>query len=228
MMVSTPIVEGWLNIATEKLPPATKARIGLEIDAHFEEARERHRAEGLDEAEALLHALKDLGDPDAASRRFRCEYLTEKDIAVLRSELHPAVFLSRGIASSAGILIVSFLELVPAHFRVGGSTIALRGGGFMVAVFCLGLSLLLCLTKIRQKPGVNAIAVLLISLLMSCALAGTAYAIVGGSGSAAPIFMGMTPLFFYYFFITLNRLRLLLKLWRIRDAWQEMPPLVKN
>lgn len=207
-----PVVEGWLNIATEKLSPPDKARIALEISSHFEEARERHRAEGMDEAEGLVQAIQELGDPTSASRRFRRDYLTDNDITLLNIELRSSIPLVRGIGTTIGILIMSLPEFLPAGFR---------GEYYAAAALCLALSLLPSLYKVRGKPGVPVAAILLISISSDCALAGTAYA--GARGGFA-----ITLLIFSYLIFTWPRLRLLLKLRKVRDVWQEMPPLVKN
>jgi hypothetical protein len=69
-------VAEWLELATNRLAPAARARIGVEIEAHFAEAMEAHRQAGMSETAARTAALAELGDAWAAARRFRKQHLT--------------------------------------------------------------------------------------------------------------------------------------------------------
>lgn len=69
----------WLEIATRKLAHASKERIRVEIEAHYAEAKEAHRENGLSEADAQTKALAQLGDAKLAARRFRKQHLTERE-----------------------------------------------------------------------------------------------------------------------------------------------------
>lgn len=69
----------WLEIATRKLTYASKKRIRLEIEAHYVEAVEAHRENGLSEADAQTAALAELGNAKTAGKRFRKQHLTERE-----------------------------------------------------------------------------------------------------------------------------------------------------
>jgi hypothetical protein len=77
------LFEWWLGIAAAQLIEPAKERIRLEIEAHFAESRESHQAAGCSEAEARVDAVAELGDPDAAAKRFRKRHLTEKEAMYL-------------------------------------------------------------------------------------------------------------------------------------------------
>ena len=79
-----PELADWLNIATKNLALPATERIGLEIISHFDDAVGFYQAEGMAEAEAQAKALADLGDPAAAAKRFRKEHLTEGDVGSIK------------------------------------------------------------------------------------------------------------------------------------------------
>lgn len=105
----------WLEIATRKLTNASKERIRVEIEAHYAEAVEAHREDGLSEADAQTAALRELGDANAAGRRFRKQHLTESDETTLKQ--------SEKSGRSIFFLVVSYLwfwsitvnQLSPRH-----------------------------------------------------------------------------------------------------------------
>ena len=69
----------WLRIATWRLSASAKERIRVEIEAHYAQAVEEHRESGFSETDAHAAALTELGDPEAAGKRFRKRHLTESD-----------------------------------------------------------------------------------------------------------------------------------------------------
>lgn len=75
----------WLEIATRKLTDVSKDRIRLEIEAHYAEAVEAHRENGLSESTAQTSALAELGDAKAAGKRFRKRHVTERDAQTLKT-----------------------------------------------------------------------------------------------------------------------------------------------
>jgi hypothetical protein len=79
--MSAPIqnLTDWLSIATDDLCAAAKERIRLEIESHFQEAVDTHRADGQSEEQAQANALKDLGNPEVEGKRFRKTHLTEDE-----------------------------------------------------------------------------------------------------------------------------------------------------
>lgn len=77
-------LEDWLEIATRKLAEPAKERIRAEIEAHYAEAVEAHREDGLSETDAQAAALAELGNPRAAGRRFRKSHLTEREAEWLK------------------------------------------------------------------------------------------------------------------------------------------------
>ena len=69
----------WIKAATEGLAEFSREEIRREITSHYEEARQGHVGDGLDDASAHAAALADLGDPAAANRGFRRSHFTEKE-----------------------------------------------------------------------------------------------------------------------------------------------------
>ena len=76
---SREIVSTWLMVATKGLTPLANDRINPEIEAHFFDAVERHLADELSQTDAQLAALNELGDADAAGKRFRQKHLTVRE-----------------------------------------------------------------------------------------------------------------------------------------------------
>lgn len=69
----------WLRIATWRLSDCAKERIRTEIEAHYSQSVEAHHENGLSESAAQAAALLELGDPEAAGKRFRKQHLTESE-----------------------------------------------------------------------------------------------------------------------------------------------------
>jgi len=74
----------WLEIATRELTDDSRDRVRPEIEAHYSQAIETHRGDGLSESEAQVAALAELGDAHAAGKRFRKLNLTANDINRLK------------------------------------------------------------------------------------------------------------------------------------------------
>jgi len=78
----------WLEIATGKLVPFAQARIRAEIEAHYAEAVKSHQDTGLSETNAQAVALADLGNAYAAARKYRREFLTDKESGLITKKLN--------------------------------------------------------------------------------------------------------------------------------------------
>ncbi|HEY3856348.1 MAG TPA: hypothetical protein VGO67_18340 [Verrucomicrobiae bacterium] len=81
------LFEPWLKKATDGLTRPVRERIRLEVEAHVADSVERHVEDGLSEIEALVATVSELGDAEAAARRFRRRYLTEKDAEHVKQTL---------------------------------------------------------------------------------------------------------------------------------------------
>jgi hypothetical protein len=72
-------LSAWLDVATRDLVPSAQARIRVEIEGHYNEAVQSALANGSPESVAQSSALADLGNPQAAAKRFSKTYLTTKE-----------------------------------------------------------------------------------------------------------------------------------------------------
>jgi len=79
----------WLNLAIGELAPSAQARVRVEIEAHYNEAVQRHLREGSPDSEAHAAALAELGDAYAAGKRLRREHLTDREARTLTVSLNP-------------------------------------------------------------------------------------------------------------------------------------------
>jgi len=75
----------WLRIAAWRLADSARERIRVEIEAHYAQSVEAHRENGMSETAAHAAALAELGDPEAAAKRFRKQHLTEREEKRLKS-----------------------------------------------------------------------------------------------------------------------------------------------
>lgn len=73
------MAEFWLHTATSALCDEARARIAVEIKAHYADLVKAHVTKGMELIDARLKALEDLGDAQVAARRFRKEHLTKKE-----------------------------------------------------------------------------------------------------------------------------------------------------
>src|ERR1700690_1281853 len=73
----------WLEKAARDLVPSAQARIRAEIETHYAEAVQAYLQDGFRETAAQAAALADLGNAQAAARRFGREHLTENDAAII-------------------------------------------------------------------------------------------------------------------------------------------------
>ena len=83
-------LRNWLRTATKRLCVEAKERIGQEIEAHYTEAIDRYREEGVTEADAHVRALVSLGSARKAARAFRKTHLTHRQAVRLEKTLHTA------------------------------------------------------------------------------------------------------------------------------------------
>ncbi len=85
----------WLDTATSRLPSQVGDWVRDELQAHYEDAAEAHRARGLDDLEASRLALQELGDPRLTASGLGSTHLTRQDclVAVAICLLYPAALL---------------------------------------------------------------------------------------------------------------------------------------
>lgn len=92
------LAEFWLHMATSALCDRARARIAVEIKAHYADLVEVHLAEGMPLIDARLKALEDLGDAQIAARRFRKQHLTQAEAkqisSLLKFNMGRALFIS--------------------------------------------------------------------------------------------------------------------------------------
>jgi hypothetical protein len=77
-------LEGWLEQATRRLAKESVAQVRIEIQEHYESAREDAIARGAADDEANKIALTALGDARAANCQYRRVLLTAKEAKLLR------------------------------------------------------------------------------------------------------------------------------------------------
>jgi hypothetical protein len=75
----------WLEAATWNLVPSAKTRVRPEIEGHYAEGVQYHLQNGLSDSAAQAAALADLGDAQAAAKRFGEEYLTTQEVNQLKA-----------------------------------------------------------------------------------------------------------------------------------------------
>lgn len=125
----------WIQSATRGLCDDAKARIATEIEAHYTDAFDDAKAQGLLEPIAHIEALTSLGDSHSARRAFRKTYLTEAEDQMLLSILRdPKIHKNRPMRFLGLICIVP--QIVMAFMRISSS----GGSVWPVALF----TLLLC------------------------------------------------------------------------------------
>jgi hypothetical protein len=214
----TPSLAEWLNTATEKLSLPAKERIKLEITSHFEDALESYMAEGLNEPDAQAKALADLGDARSAARRFQREHLTESDVRRIKHNLGWNSGWRRrlNVLSSLG-LGAAFVLVFPDQFAPVLSII--------IGVVNLSLGLAYYFITRPRKLSANVSAVLLIAFMLECVKGfalGYLFGFMGGFnwlGATSCSFIVLGPLC-----VASWKIRFWLKLRRMADVWQEMPP----
>jgi hypothetical protein len=136
----------WLDLATEDLIPPAQARIRKEIEAHYADALQAGLKRGLPEFEALAAALADLGNAEAAGRRFRREHPSTSDPDTLALVAWLQMFF--------GILLT--IALITFHFFPEPNPTPGPLGMFFFLSFCfivvpaLGISLKTLLMRSRQ------------------------------------------------------------------------------
>src|SRR5580704_17555460 len=123
----------WLEIATEGLIAPAKERIRAEIEAHFSEAVAAHLAEGASETAAQAAALSELGDAEAAAKRFRKQHLTEAEVKGAESLLKLA---GSGFGLAAEYLGFCFVYFLACYYP-GKACYPIRMALLPVAFFML-------------------------------------------------------------------------------------------
>ncbi len=122
----SPILEGWLRIATRGLCEAAVKRIQSEVSSHYWEIVHSLHDEDLPEEEAQGRAIERLGDPDAARKGFQKTYLAGWQAYVL-NEL--ARVSDSEIAKALDLYAIGSLYLV-----LQGLLIQARGAGLFRAI----------------------------------------------------------------------------------------------
>jgi len=125
-------VSEWLEVATWNLVPSAKTRVRPEIETHYAETVQTRLALGASEATAQSAALTDLGDAQAAARRFRQEYLTTEDIAALKGTKEISLRAWQWIS-------LSFLLMLGISFFLAWTSVpALRASTLLTATIPVG------------------------------------------------------------------------------------------
>lgn len=103
----------WLRTATRDLGRVAKWRIADDIEAHYTRALEASMESGNDEVIANVRALKALGDPERARKRFAKLYLTRAEERELCMK-----WMSRRLQETHWVLRLSVLA-IPAMMILG-------------------------------------------------------------------------------------------------------------
>jgi len=74
----------WLDVATKGLTEHSKERVDREVTSHYRDAIEAERRDGRSKREAQAIALASLGDPKAARKLYRREFVTAWDVDQLK------------------------------------------------------------------------------------------------------------------------------------------------
>jgi hypothetical protein len=218
--MSTPIqsLVDWLNTATEKLSLPAKERIKLEIKSHFEDAVETHRAEGLTEGQAQARALTDLGDAIAAAKRFRRSHLTEWEANHLEASWSSSRRCGRSFWRLGLLYGFSLLSFVLEYYRLKKHHVPLLLPGVSAIFFLTVLTISLwiaCRHDSRSRPRL-LLTLELLGWLNLFTFLGCYVAWVDG-GFPVSILLGSS-------IHLARRIRLWLKIQKIGDVCQEMPP----
>lgn len=99
MSQTTETLQEWIAAATSGLPESAAEKFAAEIRDHAAEARQKHIAAGMPEAEADRAALAGLGDAGDVARTFRDAHFSRREYA--RGALAAAAVLALGLAGMA-------------------------------------------------------------------------------------------------------------------------------
>jgi hypothetical protein len=130
-------LDSWLRVATRRLGEQACRRIQDEIKEHYREAVEAGRAAGLAETAAEDAAIRGLGDPRAAGRRFRRTHLSRFDerlvADVCRKPPRLLFWVFLGVLAWASIVFSGILGSRVEYGSAVAVLLTMIGG--MVAVF---------------------------------------------------------------------------------------------
>jgi hypothetical protein len=177
----------WLEIATEGIAAAGKERITREIEAHYAEAVEAHLAKGESESFAQTNAISDLGDANAAAKRFRKNHFTEKEVRSIAS-------IRKNAAKPLSLfvnLLIPWVFYIACRLFFGAPKHHLY---FFVFLFPL-VALAVLSFLIARRPITNAKVfwLLLVELANHLTFVVTMLAwIIGDGENAGPAFFGLT------------------------------------
>jgi hypothetical protein len=130
-------LESWLTQATRGLSKDSAAQVRVEIQEHFEAARELAMSRGAAAEEAERRALAALGDARAANGQYRRVLLTAEEARMLRT----------GNWEARAVCSRSWLKWLPA-VALGAASVAYYAGTVDVArvLFVLGMGMGLMFT----------------------------------------------------------------------------------
>jgi cation transport ATPase len=80
-----------LEVATKNLAPRAAVKVREDITEHVELSMEHHVAQGMDELEARVLAVKELGEAKHSKQQFEKAYLTQEELGKAEKEKEHAV-----------------------------------------------------------------------------------------------------------------------------------------
>ena len=209
-----PDLPEWLEVATKDLSLTAKRRIRLEIKSHFADAVEANLSEGATEAQARVFALADLGDAQAAAKRFRRSHLTTEEAKLLESTLRwNRSFWSIGLLYGfAPILAACGYYLLKKHHM------PLLLPGISGVLF---LTLATMAFQVARRGDFRSHVRLIFTLAALTWVSALMFFVFYGVWVSWELFISML---LGGSFGLVRNVRLWLKLRRISDVWQELPP----
>jgi hypothetical protein len=220
MSALIPSLDEWVNTATEKLSLPAKARIALEIKAHFDDSVQKRQKEGLADAEAQVCALADLGDAKAEGRRFRKYHLTESEAKRLEKKLSSYGRWSRNFGIHGLLYGICLPSILLFCFFLKQQHVPLLLPALMGLSWCATQTMAWWVvsrghTRPRLRLLFSLEAISWLVLLMFVGL----YGLLGSwwPGIIVLVVMG-SPIVWW------DTLSLWLKTFRMDDVWQEIPP----
>lgn len=213
MSESVDTLEAWLGTATDKLTQSGKERIALEITSHFDDAVASYRTDGLAEADARTRALADLGSSKEAAKRFKRRHLTQKEVAFLEKKLDGyREWRKPGMQLAYWIFCALFLTI--GYYQLKMQHVPLLLPAIWAVLF---LALQRISFSLASRPKVLSLRLLLAFDILSW----LCFSVLLGCVTAWPV-IGMS--FLMYSWLWFPAFRLLLKLGRFADIYQEMLP----
>jgi hypothetical protein len=209
----------WLDTATEKLSRPAKERIKLEIKSHFEDAVETHRAEELTEAQAQARSLTDLGDAKAAAKRFQKNHLTELEAKRLEATLSSYQRWSRSLWMNGFSYVFGTLFFAGEDylFEKHHVPLVLPGVSTMAGLILSTISLWIA----RHHDFRSSLRLLFTLDMLNRFNVLMFFGFYGAWVSWVPF---CTILLIFSSPKMVGEFRLWLKIQKMDDIWQEMPP----